>query len=70
VGPFSSSQLTVVDLAQRVGKSDRQIRAAVHALERRGLVVLEKRSGGFKGEGQYGRLLPKFAGWTEELPTA
>jgi MarR family len=46
--------LTVIDLAEWIGVSDRQMRRAVHALADRGLVVLTKENGGWAGEGRYG----------------
>src|SRR5659263_163054 len=41
--------LTVINLAEWIGVSDRQIRRAVHALADRGLVVLTKENGGWAG---------------------
>jgi predicted ArsR family transcriptional regulator len=46
--------LTVIDLAEWIGVSDRQMRRAVHVLADRGLVVLTKENGGWTGEGRYG----------------
>jgi predicted ArsR family transcriptional regulator len=46
--------LTVVELAERIGVSDRQIRRAVHALANRKLVLLDLEPGGRKGQGRYG----------------
>jgi predicted transcriptional regulator len=44
--------LTVIELAERIDRSDRQIRRAVHALADRGLVVLTKEDGGWAGYGR------------------
>ncbi len=62
--------LTVVELAECVGASDRQIRRAVHALADRELVVLTKEHGGWKGEGRYGRLVSRREDWDLDVPAA
>src|SRR5215469_16194662 len=48
--------LTVVDLAERLDRSDRQIRFAARSLESRGLVVITKRCTGWAGVGEYGKI--------------
>jgi hypothetical protein len=50
--------LTVGDLADDVDASGRQVRAAVRALERRGLVVITKEHIGWSGGGEYGKRNP------------
>ena len=62
--------LTVVELAQRLGASPRQIRAAVHSLAGRGLVVLTKQYGGWRGYGEQGRAVPRRYPWDSDAPTA
>jgi hypothetical protein len=65
--------LTVADLAERCGRSPRQIRTAVTALEHRGLVVLTRGHLGWRGAGEYGPLASRNswrAGSHPELPTA
>jgi hypothetical protein len=57
-GEQENVALTIKDLAQRVGVSDRQMRAAVRALERRGLVVITKEFIGWTGVGEYGSRFP------------
>jgi hypothetical protein len=47
--------LTIPELAERTGRSARQVRTAVRALEARGLVVLTRGATGWKGRGEYGR---------------
>ena len=70
VGEQEFLALTVTELAQRVGASDRQIRTAVRALERRGLVVITKEHIGWSGRGEYGPLVELGLAETEGLPTA
>ena len=62
--------LTVMELSERLGCSDRQIRKAVHSLAERDLVVLTKEHGGWKGRGEYG--LVKSRRWLSDsdVPTA
>lgn len=62
--------LTVVDLADRLGISDRQVRTAVYSLYRRDMVVLTKEHAGWKGRGEYGRLVPRRLSWARDVPTA
>lgn len=50
------SALSVAELAERVGRSPRQVRTAVHALARRGAVVITREGIGWHGAGEYGRL--------------
>jgi TIR domain len=59
-------------LAERVGVSPRQIRTAVWALERRGLVIVTKERVGWKGAGKIGRLAIRERGYGkyDDLPTA
>jgi hypothetical protein len=52
--------LTVVGLADRLGVSTRQVRTAVHALHHRGLLVLTKEFGDWKGQGEYGTKRSRF----------
>jgi hypothetical protein len=54
--------MTVPELAQVTGRSERQVRAAVRALEGRALVVITRGCTGWRGAGVYGRLveLPHF----------
>jgi DNA-binding Lrp family transcriptional regulator len=65
--------LTVVELSERIGLSDRQIRRAVRALEDRGLVIATKTTV-WHGVGEYGPLVRRReAGMGEygpEVPTA
>jgi biotin operon repressor len=58
--------LTVPDLAERIGCSERQIRRAVHSLEDRGLVVITRENMRWKGYGEYGRLARKHWPWDED----
>src|ERR1700733_15920571 len=58
--------LTVIELSERLGVSARQIRRAVHSLAQRELVVLTKEHGGWKGQGQYGRMVTRFR-WVSDL---
>jgi hypothetical protein len=55
--------MTVPELAQATGRSERQVRAAVRALEGRALVVVTRGCTGWRGTGEYGRLveLPHFS---------
>ncbi len=55
--------MTVPELAQATGRSERQVRAAVRALEGRALVVITRGCTGWRGTGEYGRLveLPHFS---------
>ena len=46
--------LSVVELAERIGVSDRQVRRAVHALADRKLVALDLQPDGRKSQGRYG----------------
>jgi hypothetical protein len=73
--------LTVAELAARSDRSPRQIRAAVMALEGRGLVTTDLRQIGWTGAGEYGPLAARdsvgYAGWYKpgadnypDLPTA
>ncbi len=63
--------LTVVELAERLGVSDRQVRRAVHSLHGHGLVVLTKEHADWKGSGEYGRLVPRhWPSLTKDVPTA
>ena len=50
--------LSVPEIAQRMKRSQRQIRRAVHSLEDRGLVMLTKASGGWQKNG-YGVIRPR-----------
>ena len=54
--------MTVPELAQATGRSDRQVRTAVRSLEGRALVVITREYTGWRGAGEYGRLvaLPHF----------
>ena len=70
VGAEGIRALTVMDLAQRVGISDRQIRRAVHSLADRDLVVLTKEHGGWKGQGEYGKLVSRRWSSDNDVPTA
>jgi predicted ArsR family transcriptional regulator len=53
-GSGRQTPLSVVELAERIGVSDRQVRRAVHALADRKLVLLDLQLGGRKGQGRYG----------------
>lgn len=46
--------LTIPDLAEATGRSPRQVRTAVHALEARGLVAITTGETGWRGRGDYG----------------
>jgi MarR family len=48
--------MTVPELARAISRSERQVRAAVRALEARGLVVITRGSG-WRGAGDHGRLV-------------
>src|SRR5260370_2600282 len=48
--------LTTANLAERLGRSQRQIRTAVDALERRGLVVVTRGHVALNGERKYGKV--------------
>ena len=62
--------LSVVELADRIGVSDRQIRRAVHALADRELVVLTK-GWNWAGGGKYGPLVPReHTAYGPDVPTA
>jgi hypothetical protein len=64
--------LTVMELAERLGIPDRQVRRAVRALEDRGLVVIT-RGISYHGIGEYGPLVRRkwmFSIDTKDLPTA
>src|ERR1700758_2428553 len=67
----SGGTLTVVQLAERLGASPRQLRTAARSLEGRGLVVITRETIGWRGLGEYGPLAIKsrFAD-TEGIPTA
>jgi DNA-binding transcriptional ArsR family regulator len=69
-GPPERDGMTVMQLAERVGVSDRQVRTAVRALERRGLVVITKEQIGRSGRGEYGPLVWKGLAGTDDLPVA
>jgi predicted transcriptional regulator len=56
-GELERDGMTVKTLAELVGVSDRQIRTAVRALERRGLVTITKENIGRSGRGEYGPLV-------------
>jgi hypothetical protein len=58
--------LAVVELAATLGISARQTRRAVHSLAARGLVVLDRRPGGWAGRGEYGPLLERDTGYWDE----
>lgn len=45
-----------------IDRSERQVRAAVRVLEARGLVVVEHGHTGWRGRGEYGRLVPRRSG--------
>jgi DNA-binding transcriptional ArsR family regulator len=65
--------LTIADLAERLGRSDRQIRSAVRSLEGRGLVKDTREQVGWKGWGESGPLIQRGApGWPDDsgVPTA
>jgi hypothetical protein len=49
--------MTTAELAEATGRSPRQIRTAVHALEARGEVVLTHEHLGWAGRGEYGRMV-------------
>jgi hypothetical protein len=49
--------MTVPELAQATGRGERQVRAAVRALEGRALVVITREYTGWRGAGEYGRLV-------------
>jgi hypothetical protein len=53
------TSMTVAELAQRIDRSDGQIRRAVRSLESRGLVILQRIMLGHKGIGEYGPLRVK-----------
>jgi hypothetical protein len=65
--------LTIPDLAERTGRSERQVRTAVHGLETRELVVVTYGHTGWKGRGDYGRWVRangapvKDGGWADDL---
>jgi hypothetical protein len=64
--------LTVMDLAHRIGISDRQVRHAVRSLEDRELVVITRGSV-WHGVGQYGPLVRRkslFNDYGPDVPTA
>jgi Helix-turn-helix domain len=56
-GELERDGMTVKALAELVGVSDRQVRTAVRALERRGLVAITKENVGRSGRGEYGPLV-------------
>src|ERR1017187_1791017 len=60
--------LTTAALAEKLGRSPRQIRTAVHALEDRGLVKITKEHVGWHGAGEYGTIRER--GTFKDLPTA
>jgi AraC-like DNA-binding protein len=62
--------LSVADLAQRIGCSDRQIRRAVRSLESRRLVVITRQQLGQKGVGEYGPLVQRESWHGQDVPTA
>ena len=47
----SADRLTISELAERTGRDPRQVRAAVEALERRGLVGTERTAIGRRADG-------------------
>jgi predicted transcriptional regulator len=47
----SANRLTISELAERTGRDPRQVRAAVEALERRGLVGTERTAIGRRADG-------------------
>ena len=59
--------LTVAELAERLDRSQRQIRAAVRALEARELVIVRKGYQGWRGLGEYGKIKYIYSdkGWEE-----
>ena len=62
--------LSVVELADMLGASPRQIRCAAHALQARELVDLRKRCAGHIGLGEYGPLIPRTSKHGDDIPTA
>ena len=62
--------LTVMELAERIGVSDRQTRRAVRSLEDRALVCVS-RGHTWHGTGEYGPLIERErAGLADDIPTA
>jgi hypothetical protein len=62
--------LTVPDLAGRLKLSERRARAVARSREARGLVVIAMRQTGWRGEGEYGRLVQRSPYNQGDLPTA
>jgi DNA-binding transcriptional ArsR family regulator len=62
--------MTVTTLAELVGVSVRQIRTAVRALERRGLVSISKECVGRSGRGEYGPMVNTRWARNADLPVA
>ena len=54
--------------SQKLGRSARQVRIAVHALEARGLVVVTREYQGWRGEGEYGTLVERDDRYSETVP--
>lgn len=54
LGAADDYALTVPDIAERIDRSERQVRAAVRALESRSLVVVTKGYTGWNGRGEFG----------------
>jgi hypothetical protein len=59
--------MTVPELAQATGRGERQVRAAVRALEGRALVVITREYTGWRGTGEYGRLVA-LPHWNPDQP--
>lgn len=59
--------LTMPELAQATGRSDRQVRTAVRSLEGRALVVITREYTGWRGAGEYGRLVA-LPHWNPDQP--
>jgi MarR family len=60
--------LSVTELAGKLGRSQRQVRAAVRALEARKLVVITRDHIGWRGAGEYGRLRRSYGSADGDLP--
>jgi hypothetical protein len=62
--------LTVTNLAGKLGLPMNQTRRAARALEQRELVIITKECTDWKGQGEYGRLVPKKWSFDNDKPTA
>ena len=62
--------LTTAHLAGRLKLSERRTRAVARSLEARRLVVITREHTGWRGAGEYGRLVPRYSWDRGDVPAA